>query len=401
MTQTIGPIWKSGIGLMRFVMAGNESNLEKLFKIQRTELFAINSTSKEERLLSADEYWKLIGKVVESNYSFGESPFYSGELTFLHHDRAVSLDFYKKCYLANLCGQCDTILEIGAGFGQVARIALLAGQCRKYIIVDLAETLFFSKVFLENSLPDFTIVLAKSVADFDKQCDVLLIPNTLYTKFIIPNSVDVFLNSSSLGEMDNSTSTAYIKWIEQSPIKKIVLLNRLLNTYNPRVEAFRQNECGWYFALNNLWRVERWELEPTFTRIGYEQCMHHRELLFVASKTEIPQIPSVAWSTGQRWLTNYSELASTKRNNILFPNEMILFELLEAVRLDPIPKHVDALLRYLKCLGMKYPFEEEAYLFKLWKSKVERDHPFCRLKFYHHWTTQLGLIVNRMKGIRR
>ncbi len=88
----------------------------------------------------------------------------------------------------------ETVLEIGAGYGGLAR-ALMLKQPRKYVIVDLAQSLFCSYVYLRANFPEASFSWGKiTAADFN------FIPAHMALD-LVPCRFDIAINTCSLGEM--------------------------------------------------------------------------------------------------------------------------------------------------------------------------------------------------------
>lgn len=366
------PTWQNNIALMRHVTNDrSKTDIEKLQTIIRTELFAVNSVDPEERRLSLEEmirHFRMIGQ---------EADIYPEEFVSVIGGLRLSCDYVRKTWFAYCVNsKTETVLELGAGVGQVARIMLEAGWCKKYTIIDLPESLWFAEVFLRHTLPNHRILKAEIAADLSIDCDVMLIPSHLAHHYHQPT--DVFLNTSSLGEMTNGTAQFYLNLIDNPVlgIKKIVLLNRLMNTYNPKVECNREGESGWYFSLSPQWWPSVWELEPAMTRIPYEQQMHHRELLFVGVKNpDLNRPKTLDFVRKQAWYSHPDNSASTRRSNQMYVDNDTACALFESVRCNPTGENVDMLLRYMKSFGKKYPFEEEQWLARRYKEITGKAHP--------------------------
>ena len=301
-----------------------------------------------------------------------ESTYVPTKYAFTWKGRRVSHDWFKKANLALLALMFEPrhVLELGAGYGQVGRLLMLIRDGIKYTVIDLPETLYFAEIYLRLNLPKKKIVFAKSVEDFKRAYDALLVPASLAEDYArTETKADVFLNSSSLGEMDNATSAFYLGIIQEMiKPKYAILLNRMLNTYGPIVDNFREREAGWYFLLDRRWEVLRWELEPDFTRIPYTELLHHRELLWIAKRTGRDQIRTIGESTRlQYWFSHFTRRPSVRCGNLLMIDAELVKELFEAVRTGPTPDNVGILLYYLHCIGKRQPFEEETILFDMYR----------------------------------
>jgi len=344
-------IWK----LNQIRMQRLPESIEGLLSVQRTELFAVQTANVDEQRRSAIAWesildrrhpgWrKRIGDLSESSMT-------PREHCFIHNNRRVSLDFYKKLNLALevLRSKPESVIEIGAGWGQVGRILWHLAKV-KYTVIDLPETLRWPRVFLhaEN-------VPATFLTDADYQN---------------AGKADCLLNSSSFGEMPRDTAAGYLRYFNSSRVRRTVLLNRLLNTYDPWLEAQREHECGWYFYADPTAAVERWELEPDFTTIpGVELHGHHREL-FLILREGTPTLDSIDEIASQSWTAHRSNRASSRTTHILTPDMRVLQTLLEHARVRPTARSLELLLQYLESISLRHPFEETRFLRDLQRQLV-------------------------------
>lgn len=97
----------------------------------------------------------------------------------------------------------NVILEIGGGYGALARIFKLGKPDCKYILVDLPESLFYADVFLRENFPSATISYSSA-----EECDFLLVsvPEIGHLSNV---DVDLVINTGSFQEM---TEEANLFW---------------------------------------------------------------------------------------------------------------------------------------------------------------------------------------------
>jgi len=125
---------------------------------------------------------------------------------FAHQARAL---------LADIPG-VPVVAEIGGGFGGLAYF-LLSGmsECR-YVDFDLPEILVEEQYYLMSAFPGRSFLLyGEETFDFRRALenyDVILMPNFELPK-LPDNSVDLFINTGSLSEMDYETVEEYVKQI--------------------------------------------------------------------------------------------------------------------------------------------------------------------------------------------
>lgn len=99
-------------------------------------------------------------------------------------------------------GSIKTIVEIGSGNGRMARLMRLADPSRKYVLVDLAESLFFAYAFLRSNFPDARLHIVSSgetITDLGG-FDFVFCPVQLVSGLQIPD-VDLAINTYSFAEM--------------------------------------------------------------------------------------------------------------------------------------------------------------------------------------------------------
>jgi hypothetical protein len=131
--------------------------------------------------------------------------------TFLNHYRGR----FAKKIVAGVSR--PVVAEIGGGFGGFAYYVLkfVPGCC--YINFDLPENLIISTYFLSLSYPDLRIYTysgGEDVAALIDQYDVILMPQ--YSLPSLPDrSVDLFVNTISMSEMDYATICEYLNQISR------------------------------------------------------------------------------------------------------------------------------------------------------------------------------------------
>ena len=131
-------------------------------------------------------------------------------------------------------------------------------------------------------------------------------------------AVGRLVNTSSLGEMEQRSSAYYLSVIQKLNPRNAILLNRLLNTYDPNTEPERERENGWYFQLDDHWISQEWELAPDFTRIPYTEMFHNRELLWMAERASSPQDAITCDYAKQVWYAGF-----TTKGNVRHANQLV------------------------------------------------------------------------------
>lgn len=111
------------------------------------------------------------------------------------------------------------ILEIGGGYGALARLWLKYSDINRYVIVDVPETLFFAEVYLRHSFgSDVGYYI-----DQDPGTKVVLIPVDRHSSY--SKSSDVVINIGSLQEMPNIWVEHYMKYLDTYDARYFYSLN--------------------------------------------------------------------------------------------------------------------------------------------------------------------------------
>ena len=164
---------------------------------------------KPRRVLSADDVDAVKGNPEAGKYS--RETLYRFAI-FMHFDSLVSF-------------QNKTVLEIGTGTGEFARVALRAGQVKRYILVDIAPTLAFAERVLQDEFgpeaidpfdPDRTTI------DLDDgKIATVLTPDQLS----LAKDIDIGLNQASFGEMSQEIVARYISQLVATNMSDFISVN--------------------------------------------------------------------------------------------------------------------------------------------------------------------------------
>ena len=103
-----------------------------------------------------------------------------------------------------------TVLELGGGYGNLARIVKTCLPKVTYAIVDLPQTLTIASYFLLENFPNAKIALNPPDLSDLGQWDFVLLPNWRIED-VPGESIDVFVNTGSLVEMDLDIVQNYLR----------------------------------------------------------------------------------------------------------------------------------------------------------------------------------------------
>ena len=125
----------------------------------------------------------------------------------------------------------DTVVEIGAGVGELARIFITTGTTRKYIIVDIPPTLAFSQHFLSTVLP------VEKIEFFDPNRTSIELSGDWLCCFLTPDQLahipnfDLGLNIYSFGEMSQNLVYSYINELKKKDFQEFVSINHRISKH--------------------------------------------------------------------------------------------------------------------------------------------------------------------------
>jgi hypothetical protein len=225
------------------------------------------------------EAWlKALGFDLEkADFSLQESFLSSPKIQINRKGRSVSTMFYwhlctcmrfTNFYKSQEGGSPGRILEIGGGFGGLARIFKLIAPNVKYFILDLPQSLFFSFLYVKTNFPDLKCCYVDSAnLNFDEVIndnDFIFVPTGLIGN-LINRSFDGVINTQSLGEMTDNAVKRYMRFIhEDIQTKYFYSINRFgRHQANSRYCGPRdagEDGCKMSVILDHSWKIYLWDL---------------------------------------------------------------------------------------------------------------------------------------------
>jgi putative sugar O-methyltransferase len=182
--------------------------------------------------------------------SFSESKLATKETIVRRGDRIVSTTMWDlvrfHLFVRDKTPAVDTMCEIGGGYGAPARICLISPlrRPRRYIIIDLAESIFLAEVYLRSQFSDETIAHMAEDAPTTKGKQIVLCP-VEYMHLLDAGAIGTVINTWSMQEMSESWVDHYMNWLEASGAKFFYSYNAIGlpisrkaqwsgNSYSPR-----------------------------------------------------------------------------------------------------------------------------------------------------------------------
>jgi len=122
--------------------------------------------------------------------------------------------------LLDVISDVDTpvVAEIGGGYGSFAYYFLKKKKNLKYMDFDLPETLCLAAYYLMSSFPEKNVLLYgedEYSSDSHLKYDMVFMPSYVIGSIGV-DSVDLFLNKNSFGEMSEGSLSNYMAYVQQS-----------------------------------------------------------------------------------------------------------------------------------------------------------------------------------------
>lgn len=262
-------------------------------------------------------------------------------------------------------GNIETVFELGAGTGHLARIMKLSGV-KHYVIVDIPETMCYSLSFLKLNFPEKKFLLVESPdQSFElEDYDFIFVP-TIFINSLCDHEYDLFVNTASMGEMNNVIVRHYMNFIQNvCKVKNLYTLNRFCNTGCPPYRM-SENECSVHY--DSRWKIHQWELEPLFTRCPYVDSIHARYVEIIAARMKEPDTFSedVSYEDWNRLKNFHPDQNMFHHISPDLTMRGTLFKIWNSIRIRPTKENVSAMLKYMDYLNYRAKFEEYPYYLNL------------------------------------
>ncbi len=155
------------------------------------------------------------------------------------------------------------VIEIGGGYGALARIFKIMNRDITYTIIDLPESLFFAHAFLSLNFPNASIayINANKPIHLDKY-DFVLIPVQFYQS-LSNDEFDIVINTGSLQEMPENTVTFWMDFIQTFiKVKMFYSFNYFLNNKRIYLETSKEEGNNICPILDPYWKVKYFKINP-------------------------------------------------------------------------------------------------------------------------------------------
>ena len=193
---------------------------------------------KNEIFLKPLKYWNWINNNKKSISNLAYPTFGNQSGAFIEKNfigpGSFDNDFYGSI-LSELVSDLEhpVVADLGAGYGKLAYFTLKNIEKSTFIDFDLPETLCLAAYYLMKCWPNKKTLLygEDTFSENSKQkYDLIFMPSN-QIQYIGKNSVDLFINKNSLGEMSPNAASNYVNYIS-SATKYFFHLNHEINKNN-------------------------------------------------------------------------------------------------------------------------------------------------------------------------
>jgi len=153
------------------------------------------------------------------------------------------------------------VIEIGTGYGGLARIFKTMNPKISYTLIDLPECLFFAHIYLLLNFPTAKILYLneENKHRIDEPFDFILVP-VQRSPLLVGQSYDLAINTGSFQEMDTDSLTYWMNFLEQQvQVKEFYSCNYFMTLSHPENTGAANLLCP---ILDSFWKVRYFKINP-------------------------------------------------------------------------------------------------------------------------------------------
>ncbi|MBI3743750.1 MAG: putative sugar O-methyltransferase [Chloroflexi bacterium] len=238
--------------------------------------------------------------------------------------------------VSSLTSDLGKVIEIGGGYGGLARMMRLFNPRQTYIVVDLLDSLYCSYVFISAHYPDARILFVtkpEHKADIANS-DFFFIP-TQHFEVLKGCSADLVVNTASFGEMVGRDVDDYMQFINHgSESRYFYSVNRYAR-YSDEMTLPDQAHAS--VKLSADWQLLYWDAFGTRSFHQLDPC-HPPQLELLAKRIAVDRSAAKARETVAGLLATIAKNLPTGSSDWhycmweaarLFPSKPMLTEYIE------------------------------------------------------------------------
>jgi putative sugar O-methyltransferase len=164
---------------------------------------------------------------------------------------------YMLSHLAPYLGSVRVVVDIGGGYGGLARLIKLARPDMRLVVLDLPEANAIQTYFLASAFPRARVLGLSDVVGLDPidprslDFDFLVLPGQLFER-LSPSSFDAVINTRSMMEMDLGTVGFYLRHIQDKIADRGVFYSVNRYAKKTRLKDYPFDE-RWRVAYSEPW----------------------------------------------------------------------------------------------------------------------------------------------------
>ncbi len=159
------------------------------------------------------------------------------------------------------------ILEIGGGYGALARALKCFHPRSRFWLTDIPESLRCCEIYLRAAFPDARIAWVDANATGEVQdADFHLVPVAEAQRVLSGRSFDLAINVWSFGEMPNPFVHSWLKLVQQEcRTAWLFTINSFMAPVTPAAVS-RAQVGDWLLGLDERWSIEHFQIDPEVHR---------------------------------------------------------------------------------------------------------------------------------------
>ena len=163
----------------------------------------------------------------------------------------------------NMKSGIKRVIEIGGGYGSLARIFKIMEEDLTYAIIDLPESIFFAHIYLALNFPNAKIAYINQNQKIDMDnYDFALIPVQFY-QALSNDEFDIVINTGSLQEMTDNAVRFWMDFIQNSiRVKMFYSLNYFMNIKKRYSEISKEESNQICPTLDPFWKMKYFKINP-------------------------------------------------------------------------------------------------------------------------------------------
>lgn len=280
--NSYGNVWQSASLNMADLLASEQADAVKLRRILELGYFSQFTSYPDSRFNDALVTWLDEYLTRNFNFEIGNLPENLFELDIVpvstivdRGGRKLSPDLLRYVIyvkqLNKVWSSCShkkiNVLEIGAGYGGLARTLHCFQPGTKFWLTDIPESLRCAEIYLRTAFPDAKITWGQSGdSNFEQDADFCLVPLEDAQQVLCGKHFDLAINIWSFGEMSNTFVKFWLTLLQKDcDVDWLFTINSFMAPVTP--ESFERTKIGdWLFGLDDHWMIDTFEIDPMVHR---------------------------------------------------------------------------------------------------------------------------------------